>query len=77
MSEQQISTLGYLRLNQIIGDKKQNIPPIIPVGRTTWFRGVKDGLYPQPIKLSKRTIAWRAEEIQKLVEDLAENKHEI
>jgi len=77
MSEQQISTLGYLRLNQIIGDKKQNIPPIIPVGRTTWLRGVKDGLYPQPIKLSKRTIAWRAEEIQKLVEDLSENKHEI
>jgi len=61
----------------VIGDKKQNIPPIIPVGRTTWLRGVKDGLYPQPIKLSKRTIAWRAEEIQKLVEDLSENKHEI
>jgi len=77
MSQQQISTLGYLRLNQIIGDKKLNIPPIIPVCRTTWFRGIKDGLYPQPIKLSKRTIAWRAEEIQKLVEELMETKHEI
>ena len=69
----QIHTLpesGLVRLEQIIGNRKKNIAPIIPVGRTTWLNGVKKGIYPQPKRLSERTVAWRVEDILQLIADL-------
>ena len=48
---------GYLGLSQIIGNPKADPPlrPIIPVSRSTWWAGVKDGRLPQPVKLGPRT----------------------
>ena len=56
---------ALLRLYQIIGDKSATPPidPIIPVGKSCWWAGVKSGRFPQPIKLSPRVTAWRASEI--------------
>lgn len=64
---------GYVKLPQIIGNPAANppIPAIIPVGRTTWFTGVKSGKYPKPVKLSNRSVAWRVEDIRALVEEIA------
>lgn len=60
---------GYLRLNQIVGNKKASpaFPPIIPIGKSTWWRGVKTGKYPQAIKLGTRTTVWRVEDIKALI----------
>lgn len=58
---------GYLRLSQIVGDKKRNIPAIFPVSRTTWWGGVKSGRYPAPVKLSERCVAWKVEDIRTLL----------
>jgi hypothetical protein len=62
---------GYIRLIQILGDKKSNppIPPIIPVGKSSWWAGVKSGRYPQPVKLGPRTTAWRIKDIRHLIEN--------
>jgi predicted DNA-binding transcriptional regulator AlpA len=62
---------GYLRLAQILGDKKSNPPvlPIIPIGKSSWWAGVKSGRYPQPVKLGPRTTAWRIEDIRHLIEN--------
>lgn len=49
-----------LRLNQVLD--------IIPVAPSTWWLGVKEGRFPQPIKLGPRTTAWRESEILKLME---------
>lgn len=68
----QIPVTGYLRLAQIVGDKKRKIPAIIPIGRTTWLDGVKSGKYPAPYKLSERTTAWRVEDILALIDELAQ-----
>jgi len=65
-----IPATGYLRLNQIIGDETKGIPAIIPIGRTAWLDGVKIGIYPQPVKLGKRTTGWKVEDILELIEDL-------
>jgi len=65
-----ISSRGYLRLPQIIGDKKAGTIPIIPVGKTTWWAGVKSGRYPQPVKLSERCTAWRTRDILELADRL-------
>lgn len=56
---------GLVRLNQIIGNRKQGIwPPVIPVSKSCWWEGVKTGRYPAAIKLSDRVTCWRAEEIR-------------
>lgn len=58
---------SFLRLQQIIGSKKANIPPIIPVSATSWWNGVKSGKYPKAIKLGPKTTVWRASEVLALV----------
>jgi prophage regulatory protein len=61
---------GYLRLPQIIGDPKADppIPAIIPIGKSTWWAGVKTGRFPKPVKLGPRITAWRVEDIRSLVQ---------
>jgi prophage regulatory protein len=66
---------GFLRLRQIIGDPKAvpPTPPIIPVGKSTWWAGVKSGRYPKPIKtLGDRITAWAVEDIRALVKSAKE-----
>jgi prophage regulatory protein len=64
---------GFLRLKQIVGDKKANPPiaPIIPVGRSTWLEGCRTGRYPKPVKLGPKTTAWRVEDIRALIAQAA------
>ncbi len=64
---------GYLRLPQIIGNPKADppIPAIIPVGKSTWWAGVKSGRYPKPVRtLGPRITAWRVEDIRTLIDQL-------
>lgn len=59
---------GFLRLDQILGNPKFGLSPLIPVGKSTWWAGVKTGRFPKPIKLGPRTTAWRVEDIRALIE---------
>ena len=54
---------GFLRLASILAP---NGP--IPVGRSTWWAGIKSGRFPKPVKLGPRTTAWRVEDIRALIE---------
>ena len=67
-----IPETGYLRLNQIIGNKKSKppIPAIIPVCSSTWWNKVKKGEYPSPVKLSRNVTAWRVEDIRELIDQI-------
>lgn len=65
-----LKTNGFLRLPQIIGDKKRGIPPIIPVCKSTWWEGCKTGRYPKPIKLGPMTTVWSCSSIAALVEKI-------
>lgn len=53
---------GFVRLAQIIGPDGP-----IPVSKTTWWRGVRDGTYPAPVKLSANVTAWRVQDIRRLL----------
>ncbi len=55
---------GFVRLEQVLS--------VIPLGKTSWWEDVKSGRFPQPIKLSARCRAWRAEEIRALIKTLSE-----
>lgn len=62
--------IGYLRLPQIIGNPKAQppIPAVIPISKSAWWQGIRDGRFPAPIKLGPRTTAWRVEDIRALIE---------
>lgn len=66
----QLPETGYLRLLQIIGNRKSRppIPAVFPVGRSTWWDGVRKGRFPAPVKLGPRITAWRVEDIRALIE---------
>lgn len=53
--------IGFVRLPIILN--------IFPVGRSTWWQGVKDGKYPKPIKISNRAVAWRVDDIKSLIKN--------
>ncbi|HXW71157.1 MAG TPA: AlpA family phage regulatory protein [Methylocella sp.] len=54
---------GFVRLTSILAPAGP-----IPVGRSTWWAGVKDGRFPKPMKLGPRVTVWRAEDIWALLE---------
>ena len=45
------------------------IVPVIPLSATAWWRGVKSGRFPQPIKQGKSTL-WNVADIRALVESM-------
>ncbi len=55
---------GFVRLPAIL--------KVYPVGKSTWWAGVKSGRFPQPVKLGPRTTAWRVEDIRELIATLGQ-----
>lgn len=49
--------VALVRLDQFLGT-------VAPVSRATWFRMIKAGQAPPPIKLSKRVSAWRVSDLR-------------
>jgi prophage regulatory protein len=50
-----------LRLRDIVGPNG-----LLPIARSTWLAGVKDGRYPKPTMLGPRIPVWRYSEIAEL-----------
>jgi len=63
MSNQPLPATGFLRLHAILSPAGP-----IPVSKSTWWQGVKDGRFPKPVKLGKRVTVWRVEDIRRLIE---------
>jgi len=52
---QQSTSSDLLRLPQVL--------KIVPVSRSTWYLGVKKGVYPAPVRISRRSSAWRRNDV--------------
>ena len=50
---------ALLRLPQVLAR--------FPVGRSTWYAGVNKGVYPKPVLISRRVVAWPQEFINALI----------
>ena len=61
---------GFLKLTEIIKVQGSDAPALIPVSRSAWLAGIKKGIYPNPIKLGARSIAWKVSDIKALIESL-------
>lgn len=68
MIKNALTETGFLRVWHIVGSSKTKPPitPIFPVSRSTWLKWVDEGKAPPPVKLSERTTAWIAREVQAL-----------
>jgi prophage regulatory protein len=60
---------GLVRLSAILAPRGP-----IPVCKSTWWAGVRNGRFPQPLKLGPRTTVWKAEDIRALFEGVADAK---
>ena len=49
-----------LRLHQVLQR--------IPISKSSWWEGVKNGKFPRPIKFGSRTSLWREDEIEELID---------
>lgn len=56
----------FLRANQIAGPTGR-----LPIGLSTWWKWVKEGKAPQPIKLGPMTTVWRCSDVDSFLEGLA------
>ncbi|PCI97648.1 MAG: transcriptional regulator [Alphaproteobacteria bacterium] len=54
---------GFIRLNTVL--------ELIPIGKSSWWNGVRDGIYPQPVTIGQRVTAWRVEDIKELIQSLS------
>ena len=61
MNRGELPEEGFVRLPQVL--------EVIPVSKSTWFRGIQSGRFPKPVKLGVRASAWRVEDIRGLVEE--------
>ncbi|MDG2990511.1 AlpA family phage regulatory protein [Candidatus Synechococcus calcipolaris G9] len=52
---------GFLRINDVL--------KFIPVGKSTWWAGIRAGKFPSGIKLGAKTTVWRVEDIRNLIEN--------
>jgi predicted DNA-binding transcriptional regulator AlpA len=50
---------GLVRLSQVLA--------VYPVGKSTWWAGIRSGRYPKALKLGPRMSAWRVEDIRALI----------
>lgn len=57
-----------LRIKQVL--------ELVPVSKSTWWKGVQTGQFPKPLKLTPRTTVWRWSEIQKMISE-KEQTHQL
>ena len=56
-------TDALVRIGKIIGPNG-----IIPVSRSSFYQGIRDGIYPKAVRLGKRTSAWRMSELLRVIQ---------
>ena len=63
MDDNNFPRTGLVRLSQILAPSGP-----IPISKSTWWQGVKEGRFPKPQKLGPRTTVWKVEDIRALFE---------
>ena len=62
---------GFLRASQIIGDRRKNIPALLPISRSSFWKAVKDGKFDSGVLLSPRVRAWKVETVLAVIAEMS------
>ncbi|TSA45992.1 MAG: AlpA family phage regulatory protein [Deltaproteobacteria bacterium] len=57
---QDLPRVGLLRIKQVL--------KFIPISRSSWWAGIREGKFPPGRKLGVRTTVWAASDILKIIE---------
>jgi len=57
----QANSRTFYRINQVL--------EVIPVSKTTWWNGVRDGRFPKPLRNGRMTF-WKSEDIESFIDTL-------
>jgi len=63
MTHKILPETGFVRLPDVLR--------VFPVSKSTWWAGVKSGIYPKPVKLGQKMTAWRVEDIRALITSIS------
>ena len=54
---------SLVRIGKIVGPNG-----LIPVSRSSFYQGIRDGIYPKAVRLGKRTSVWRMSELMRVIQ---------
>lgn len=60
-SDYRLPAEGFVRSNDVL--------KVIPMSRAAFCLSVKNGLFPQPVRLGERMVAWRVDDIRAYIAD--------
>lgn len=61
IKENLLPEIGFIRIKEVL--------KIFPIGKSTWWDGVKKGKFPKPVKLGERITAWKVDDIRDLIKE--------
>ena len=70
MSDQYTPPASFLRLTEILRNKKPGYDGFLPMSEATWHHGIKLGCFPKPVKLGRAAL-YRKADIDDLMERIA------
>lgn len=56
---------GFVRLPTVL--------QVLPMGESSWYKGIREGRYPKPVSLGGRVVAWNVKDIRQLINQIAGN----
>ena len=68
MSKQNSLYKGRAKTDRLL--RLSEVLEIVPVSRTTWYEGMKIGIYPQAISLGGRRVAWWQQSVLDCIDEI-------
>lgn len=57
-----------MEVDRLLKDKE--CCEILNISKPTWWKGVREGIFPKAIKLTEKTTRWRLSEVLALIENV-------
>ena len=56
--------------------RRKQLEKQLNLSRSSIYKMIADGTFPKPIKLGRRAVGWRAEDVQEWLDNLQEASHD-
>ena len=56
--------------------RRKQLENQLNLSRSSIYKMIADGTFPKPIKLGRRAVGWRAEDVQEWLDNLQEASHD-
>ena len=60
---------GRMRIEEAAFLRIADVLRLLPISKSTWWAGIRQGRYPPAVKLGPRITAWRSADIRNLISE--------